>query len=185
MQVAIEVPEEIRAGITEARLMANTAMPQTVPNPEDPEGDPIPNPALYATDEAYFIKNCGDLALSYWRQKQIRDTVPPPAPAPAPAPNGQIMSITRKQGLKGLLRADDPAIGMAAPILESDILAQIEAMPETTAEQKRAKYDTLYEFKNAKTWHFNNQFTTGLQQMIGASDAQKRALFDLAATFTE
>lgn len=185
MQYLVTSDESLRAGITAVRMAYNAGLPAEVQigtNEED--GTPImgPNPDLIATDEDYMIWVNKMAIRSY--NTQLTGT-PVPAPEPDGEVGGLVMAVTRKQGLKALLRANEPSIGLPAPVLESDILAMIGSMPEATPEQVQAKYDTLYEFQNAKTWQFDNPFTLGLQQMIGATDAQKRALFDLAATFTE
>lgn len=200
MQFTVTLDDDAyRAAITGLTNDANAEMQQTVPDPngateevrvggtdEEPvmETRPVmvPNPALYPNPEAYMIARNGDLARNYKQQWEARHPTAP-APTPTPPATGEVMAVTRKQGLKALLRATE--VGLPGPVLESQILATINDMPETTTAQKVAKYDTLYEFENAKTWVYDNPFTAGMVAMLGFNETQKRALFDMAATFTE
>ena len=70
----IEVNERGEAGVTAARLACNADRGETIPNPDYDPGDEaspatIPNPDLFATNEAYLQWAWGDRATeSYARQ---------------------------------------------------------------------------------------------------------------------
>jgi hypothetical protein len=191
MQVLIDIPEAKRPGITAARQARNASLPAQIQDGEtvvgqDGEGNPIlgpnmvPNPALIATDEGYITWVLGQAVDSY---NQALPAAPPPLPPPGVV-GGQAMSCTRKQGIKALARADQAPISFTAPVYEQDIRNMIAAMPETTAAEKLFKVDMAAEFEGAATWQYGNQFFMAMAQALGFTDAQVKALLNLAVTFT-
>jgi len=175
MQILIEVDESMRPALAWEREEYNTALSPTTLDGETE----VPNPALIATDEAYLTLIVGQRVQ---RANERMQLVQPVAPTPGPEiVNGIPQSCTRKQGLKALARAN--TLGFPAPITEADILAFIDAMPETTDAERLFKIDARIEFTTAPTWQRTSPFVMALAAGLGLPEAAVDALFVLANTF--
>lgn len=156
----------------EAARLAHNAQPVSDPNAAP--GALVPQLASVAE------------LLAHQVDRYVRDCVKQFGLLPPPAPTEPAWHVvTRKQGLKALARANDPDVGHTAPVYEADVQARINAMPETTAEEKLAKYDTDVEFRTALTWRRGNPFFEQMVVVMGFTPAQRDALLQKAATFQE
>ena len=169
------IDDAVLPNVTAEREAYNAALPA------DPNAAPgASNPQAFATNEAFLKFQVDELVRGYMaRHKRL------PAPPPAPDPNAVPDVVTKKQGLKALARADLPEIGLPAPIYEADIVARIEAMPETTAEERLAKNDMRIEYGDAQTWRRGNPFFETMVTAMGISAETRDKLLKLAATFVE
>lgn len=99
MQVLQEIPENKRYGIAAARALFNASQPATV---NDGAGNQIPNPALFASDEAYLTARCGDLVDGWCLQADVANA-PPPAPPPPGVINGVPQEVSARQAVQELI----------------------------------------------------------------------------------
>jgi len=173
MEILHFIDDAVLPNITAARNEHNANLPAA------PDAAPgALNPAAIANDEAF---------LQHLLNEQVRGFVKkhgllPPAP-PAPDPNAVPAIVTRKQGFKALARAD--SVGLAEPILEADVLVLIDALPETTAQERLFKSDMQIEFRQALTWRRGNPFFEAMVAALGISAEQRDALLRLAGTFLD
>lgn len=165
MQVVYNIDPAVLPNVTAERAEYNASRAASEPNID--------------TDAAFIVAQL-DAMLGAWVRKHGK--LPPPPPPPDP---NAWHTVTRKQGLKALARANEPDVGMAAPIYEADIQAKIDAMPSTTAAEKLAKYDMNTEFRNAATWRRGNPFFEQMVAAMGINATQRDALLKKAYTFQE
>lgn len=161
MQVTYTIDAAVVPNVTAERNAYNAARAADAPN--------------IATDSAFIVAQL-DALLRGWVKKH--GLLPPPPPS-----DPVWWTVTRKQGLKALARATEPDVGLAAPIYEADIQAKIDAMPQTTAAEKLARYDMQVEFRDALTWKRGNPFFENMVAAMGITAAQRDALLQKAATF--
>lgn len=166
MQVVYLIDQAVVPNVTAERAEYNAGRAPGEPNID--------------TDEAFVVMRMNRM-LREWVQKHGK--LPPQPPAPDPTPEWHV--VTRKQGLKALARANEPDVGLAAPIYEADIQAKIDAMPSTTDADKLAKYDMQVEFRDAPTWRRGNQFFESMVMAMNITPAQRDALLQLAYSFQE
>lgn len=169
MQFTHQVDDAVLPNVTAAREEYNATLSGGPPGG--------PSPQAIATDAAFLQYQLGELVRGFVKKYGLL----PPPPVVDITPAWYV--VTRKQGLKALARAD--TVGLAAPIYEADITARINAMPETTAAEKLAKYDMQVEFRDAQTWRRGNPFFEAMVQAMGMTAEQRDALLQLAATFQE
>lgn len=174
MQVVHTIDDAVAPNITAAREEHNANLP-----PAQNAAPNSPSPNAIATNEAFMKFKLDELVRGWIGQYKLL----PPAPPPAD-PNVVPDVVTRKQGLKALAVGDTVA-GLAAPIFEADIWARINAMPETTTEERLKKYYMQVEFRDAPTWRRGNEYFETMVAAMGITPAQRDQLLKHAATFRD
>jgi hypothetical protein len=174
VQFVYTIDPAVLPNVTAEREAYNASLP-----PDGAPGSSGSSRAV-ASNEAFLSLQLDELLRAWIGKHKLL----PPAPPP-PDPGAVPQSCTRKQGLKALARADEPDVGMAAPVFEADIQAVINAMPETTAAERLRKYDMQVEFRDAPTWRKGNVFFESMVTAMRITPEQRDALLKKAATFQE